>query len=104
MSMAVTRDQARKLVGKKIYALRKDGSVVSGKLVAIRGNRLVLEQPRGKKARVKGILPLALFDLLAIGESPYGFGGFGGPFYGGFGGPFYGGFGPFGGPFGGFWW
>jgi len=81
--MAVTRAQAKKLVGKKIYALKKDGSVVSGKLVGIRGNRLVLEQPRGK-AQVKGLLPLVLFDLLAIGESPYGFGG---PFYGGFGGP-----------------
>jgi|CeladaMinimDraft_18_1061708.scaffolds.fasta_scaffold00093_6 hypothetical protein len=99
--MAVTRAQAKKLVGKKIYALKKDGSVVSGKLVGIRGNRLVLEQPRGK-AQVKGLLPLVLFDLLAIGESPYGFGG---PFYGGFGGPFGGGFGPFGGPWGGgFWW
>jgi hypothetical protein len=98
--MAVTKEQAKKLVGRKIYAMKKDGSIVSGKLVAIRGNRLVLEQPRGM-ARVKGLLPLVLFDLLAIGESPYGFGGFGGPFYGGFG--------PYGGPFvgpwgGGFWW
>jgi hypothetical protein len=95
MSMAVTKEQARKLVGKKIYAMKKDGSIVSGKLVAIRGNRLVLEQPRGKKAQVKGILPLVLFDLLAIGASPYEFG----PFYGG-------GFGydPFFSPYGGFFW
>ena len=98
--MAVTKEQARKMVGRKIYALKKDGSIVSGKLVAIRGNQLVLEKPRGKKAQVKGILPLALFDLLAIGTSPYEFGGF----YGPFGGPFFGpwGGGPWGG--GGFWW
>jgi len=87
--MAVSKEQARKLVGRNIYALRKDGSVVSGKLVGIRGNRLVLEQPRGKKAQVKAILPLVLFDLLAIGTSPFEFGSFGGPFFGGFGpGPF----------------
>jgi len=100
--MAVTKEQARKLVGRKIYALRKDGSIVSGKLVAIRGNRLVLERPRGKKAQVKAILPLVLFDLLAIGASPYEFGPFGGPFYGPGFGP---GFGPFYGPYGGgFFW
>jgi len=97
--MAVTKEQARKLVGKKIYALKKDGSMVSGKLVAIRGNRLVLEQPRGKNVRVKGLLPLVLFDLLAIGSSPYEFGGFG-PWGGG---PFFGP-GPWGWGGGGFWW
>ncbi|WP_374020809.1 hypothetical protein ABU162_06795 [Paenibacillus thiaminolyticus] len=89
----VTKAQASKLVGKRIYALQKNGSVVSGKLIRISGNRLVLEQPKGKKVRTKAIIPLVLFDLLAIGTSPFAFGGF--PF--GFGG------GPFGfrgGPFG----
>ena len=82
----VTRSQARALVGKTIYAVRKDGSVVSGKLVRIHGNRLVLEAPAGKKVKTKAILPLVLFDLLAIGTVPFagGFGGFGG-FGGGFG-------------------
>jgi hypothetical protein len=96
--MAVKKEQVRKLIGREIYALKKDGSIVSGKLVGIRGNRLMLEQPRGK-AQVKGLLPLVLFDLLAIGSSPYEFGGFGGPFYGPGFGPFYG---PYGG--GGFFW
>lgn len=81
----VTRAQAQKLVGKNVYAVRKDGSVVSGKLVRISGNKLMLEQPKGKNVRTKAILPLVLFDLLAIGTVPFGFGGFG-PFGGGFGG------------------
>ncbi|WP_027087751.1 hypothetical protein [Cohnella panacarvi] len=93
----VTRAQAQKLVGQNIYAVRKDGSVVSGKLVRISGNRLLLEAPKGKTVRTKAIIPLVLFDLLAIGTIPFaGFGGFGG-----FGG--YGGFGPYGGGFGGWW-
>ncbi len=85
----VTRAQARKLIGRNVYAVRKDGSVISGKLVRISGNRLMLEAPRGKTVRTKAIIPLVLFDLLAIGTVPFaGFGGFG-PF--GFGGGFYGG-------------
>lgn len=86
----VTRAQAQKLVGKNVYAVRKDGSVVSGKLVRISGNKLMLEQPKGKNVRTKAILPLVLFDLLAIGTVPFGFGGGFGGFgpYGGFGGGF----------------
>jgi uncharacterized membrane protein YgcG len=86
----ITRSQAQKMVGKSIYAVRKDGSVVSGKLVRVQGNQLVLEQPKGKKVQTKAILPLVLFDLLAIGTFDGGFGfgrgfGFGGGFGGGFG-------------------
>lgn len=84
----ITRDQALKLVGKQVYAVRKDGTKVSGKLVRVSGNRLILERPKGKKASTKAILPLALFDVLAIGTAPFAFG--------------FGGFGPFG--FGRFWW
>jgi hypothetical protein len=87
----ITRSQVQKLVGKSIYAVRKDGSVVSGKLVRVKGNQLVLEPPKGK-VQTKAIIPLVLFDLLAIGTSPFGFGfggfdgfGFGGGFGGGFG-------------------
>ena len=83
----VTSAQARKLIGRNVYAVRKDGSVVSGKLVRISGNRLMLEAPKGKTVRTKAIIPLVLFDILAIGTSPFGFGGFG-PFGGGFGGGF----------------
>ncbi|THF73162.1 50S ribosomal protein L33 [Cohnella fermenti] len=91
----VTREQVVRLVGKTVYAKRKDGSVVSGKLVRISGNKLILEASGGKKARTKAIIPLVLFDLLAIGTTPYGWGGGG---FGGFGG--YGGFGGWGGG----WW
>lgn len=91
----VTKAQASKLVGKRIYALHKNGSVVSGKLIRISGNRLVLEQAKGKKVKTKAIIPLVLFDLLAIGTAPYAYGGY--P-YGGYGGYGYGGY-----PYGYFW-
>jgi hypothetical protein len=72
----ITRSQAQKMVGKQIYAVRKDSSVVSGKLVRIQGNQLILEQPKGKKVQTKAIVPLVLFDLLAIGtfDGGYGYG------------------------------
>lgn len=80
----ITRSQVQKLVGKQIYAVRKDGSVVLGKLVRISGNRLVLEPPKGK-VQTKLFLPLVLFDVLAVGTAAdgFGFGGFGG--FGGWG-------------------
>jgi hypothetical protein len=78
----VSRSQAQELIGHKVYALRKDGSVVSGRLVRVKGDQLSIEMTDGK-ARTKAFLPLVLFDLLAIGTSPFGFGGgFG---FGGFG-------------------
>ncbi|UUZ90777.1 hypothetical protein LJK87_33655 [Paenibacillus sp. P25] len=87
----VRKEDVMKLVGKQIYALRKDGTVVEGKLVRISGNRLVVK-PQGKQVKTSAILPLVLFDLLAIGTAPF-YGGFG---YGGYG---YGGY-----PYGGFYW
>lgn len=94
----VSRAQVRKLVGKSIYAMRKDGSVVSGRLVALRGNRLILSTSKGKGSKGKKVKtkafflwPLLLFDLLAIGTLPFWGGGFG---YGG-------GFGGYGGGYGG---
>lgn len=81
----VSRSQARKLVGKSIYAVRRDGSVVTGKLIKLRGDRLILASNKGSKGKkVKTnfwILPLVLFDLLAIGTLPFWGGGYGG--YGG---------------------
>jgi len=89
----VTRSETRRLIGKRIYALRKDGTVVSGKLVAVKGDKLYVRAASGNKAHVSALVPLVLFDLLAIGTSPFGFGS---PFgYGPFG---YGQFDPF------FWW
>ncbi|QHW33286.1 hypothetical protein GZH47_22500 [Paenibacillus rhizovicinus] len=96
----VTKEQAQKLVGKTIYAVRKDGSVVTGKLVRMHQNQLQLVPVvKGKEVQTRAIIPLVLFDLLAIGlfaGGGFGFGGFGPGFGPGFGGP---GFGPgFGGP------
>lgn len=91
---SVSREQVRKLVGKSIYAVRKDGSVVTGKLLRLRGDRLIVasnKRTKGKKVKTKGfgffLWPLILFDLLAIGTLGFwggGYGGYGGSY--GFGG------------------
>ena len=81
MQPAITKQQVRRLVGKKIYAVKKDGTVVIGKLRKLSGNRLIVEQASGKRAKTNLFIPLVLFDLLAIGllsEFGHGFGGFGG--------------------------
>ena len=38
----VSKEQVRKLIGKTVYAVRKDGTVASGKLVKIQQNKLYL--------------------------------------------------------------
>ncbi|WP_346010407.1 hypothetical protein [Paenibacillus sp. SYP-B3998] len=91
MTSQIRKEDVRKMVGKQIMALKKDGTSVSGKLVRISGNTLIVAPQKGKKVQVKAIIPLVLFDLLAIGTEPFAFGGFGGFPFGGFGGP-------------GFWW
>ncbi|KAA9008473.1 hypothetical protein F4V43_00905 [Paenibacillus spiritus] len=90
MAHPVTKQQVRQLIGKHIVAVTKDGTRVAGKLVRISGNRLVLKPSPGKKVQTKALIPLVLFDLLAVGVSPYayGYGGYGhgygpGPGYGG---------------------
>ncbi|MNE54838.1 hypothetical protein D3C76_251870 [compost metagenome] len=100
MSKTVTKKDAEKWLGKSITAYKKDGTIVTGKLVKISGNRLIVRPASGKKVKTKAIIPLVLFDLLAIGTAPYGYG------YGGYGG--YGGGYPYGNgygypPYGGFW-
>ncbi|SDN31768.1 hypothetical protein SAMN04487897_102487 [Paenibacillus sp. yr247] len=98
MTSKIRKEDVQKLVGKNIVALKKDGTSVAGKLVRISGNTLIVAPQKGKKVQVKAIIPLVLFDLLAIGTAPYAYGGYGG--YGGYG--YGGGFGyPYGG-FGGF--
>ncbi|WP_169086326.1 hypothetical protein [Paenibacillus sp. PL91] len=85
----VSKQEVRKLVGKSIYAVRPDGSVVTGKLVRVSQNKLVvapLKKDKGKIVKTNAILPLVLFDLLAIGTLPLWGGGFGGGFGGGYGG------------------
>lgn len=99
MAHPVTKKQVMKLVGKNIVAVKKDGSKVMGKLLRVSGNRLILQRVSGKKVQTKALIPLVLFDLLAVGTAPYAYGpygyGGGGP-YGGYGpgGPGYGGYGP----------
>lgn len=93
MKGGVGRQDAMKLIGKHIYAVKKDGTVATGKLVKISGGKLFLEQPKGRKVRTQAVIPLVLFDLLAIGTygayGPYGsYYGYGYPGYGyGFGYP-----------------
>ncbi|MFC9707475.1 hypothetical protein JNUCC31_24075 [Paenibacillus sp. JNUCC31] len=110
MKQHVTRDEAIKLIGKNIVAIKKDGTRVTGRLLKVSGNKLVLKRAVGKKVRTKAILPLVLFDLLAVATLPYAYGpgpgfGPGGPGYGpgygpgpkpgpGYGPGFGGGFGP----------
>lgn len=84
MRKQVTRTAAMKLIGKNIVAVKKDGTRVTGKLLKVSGNKLVLKHLGEKKVRTKAILPLVLFDLLAIATLPYAYGqgpGFG-PGYG----------------------
>ncbi|MEK8211919.1 hypothetical protein [Paenibacillus sp. FSL L8-0463] len=105
MAQPVTKKQVMKLVGRNIVAVKKDGSKVTGKLLRISGNRLILQRVSGKKVQTKALIPLVLFDLLAVGTAPYagGYGpGYGGYPYGGNGGygyNKYGGYAP--GPYGG---
>ncbi|GGA38035.1 hypothetical protein [Paenibacillus physcomitrellae] len=83
MKANAIESQAKKLVGKKVIAYKKDGGFVTGTLVKVSGKRLYVKPGAGKNVRTKAILPLALFDLLAIGTAPYATGGFGGyPGYG----------------------
>lgn len=109
MHKPVSKAKVKSYVGKQIVAYKKDGTMVTGKLVRVSGNRLfVAPETKGKKVRTKAIIPLVLFDLLAIGTAPYAYGGgYGGGFGGypvGYGGPGpgYGAFGP--GYGGGFFW
>ncbi|GGF81897.1 hypothetical protein GCM10010912_28760 [Paenibacillus albidus] len=101
MAQQVTKKQVMKLVGKRIVAVKKDGSQVTGKLLRISGNRLILQRISGKKVQTKALIPLVLFDLLAVGTAPYAYGGgygYGAPYGGGYGNGGYG-YGP--GPYGG---
>ncbi|AIQ56851.1 hypothetical protein [Paenibacillus borealis] len=103
MAQPVTKKQVLKLVGKNIVAVKKDGSRVMGKLLRVSGNRLVLQRIGGKKVQTKALIPLVLFDLLAVGTAPYAYGG-GGYGYGGapYGGGYGYGPGPVPGPYGGY--
>jgi len=63
MTKPVTKKQVMRLVGKQIIAVKKDGTQVTGKLLRVSGNRLILQRVSGKKVQTKAIIPLVLFDL-----------------------------------------
>ncbi len=83
----MNKSAIRKMVGKQVYAVHKKGGAISGKLVKVSGNRIYLQPlaKPGKKVRTNAIIPLALFDLLAIGTSPYAYGGYPYGYGGGYG-------------------
>ncbi|WP_379132718.1 hypothetical protein [Paenibacillus sp. sgz500958] len=89
MTQPVTKQQVMRLIGKNITAVKKDGTKVTGKLIRISGNRLIVQRVSGKKVQTKALIPLVLFDLLAVGTAPYAYGGYGygGAPYGGYGYP-----------------
>lgn len=72
--------QVKKLLGKPVFAVKRNGAVVTGKLVRIKGAELYI-QPLGKNRKVhtKALLPLVLYDVLAVGGA---YGGGYGPYYG----------------------
>ncbi|WP_159885908.1 50S ribosomal protein L33 [Paenibacillus puerhi] len=89
MHKAIRKQEVAKLVGKSIYAVNKDGSVVRGKLVKVSDGKLYVSvRSKGKSVRTSAVIPLVLFDLLAIGTLPFAGFGFGAPGFGfgGFGG------------------
>ena len=80
--MPLDRDFVKQLVGQHIYAVKRDGTVVTGKLVRVKGDKLYLAEDSAGGVRTNAFTPLVLFDLLAIGlfSNPFFFGGF--PFFG----------------------
>jgi hypothetical protein len=91
MQKAILKKDVRKMLGKTVYAVKKDGITVNGKLVRINGNQLILAPKKGKLVKTSALIPLVLFDLLAIGTTPYAGYGYGGYQYG-YGYPYGGGF------------
>ncbi|GIP60702.1 hypothetical protein QNH46_18735 [Paenibacillus woosongensis] len=71
--MVKISDQARKHLNKRVKIKTKTGAVLYGKIVKVSGNKLYLQvssvHERGSKAHAAFapfIIPLVLFDLLAI--------------------------------------
>jgi hypothetical protein len=79
--------QVNSLVGKQVYVLTRQGQIVDGILQKVDHGTIYLRATQSKKKKVgtsaffgfNPIAPLVLFDLLAIGTSPFAFGGF--PFF-----------------------
>ena len=89
--MQIKKTELKKLTGRIIYTINKKAMRISGKLVRISGNKLYIRPAsiNNKQVQINAIIPLVLFDLLAIGTSPYGYGypygyGVGSGYYGGY--------------------
>jgi hypothetical protein len=72
LQTTVSKQDVKKLVGQQIYAVKKDGSVLEGKLLQTKGNKLIVA-PQNKKVKTSAFIPLVLFDLLAIGTREFEF-------------------------------
>jgi hypothetical protein len=77
--MPVNTNKLKTLVGKKVYVLTRQGQVREGILHKIDRDKIYLNSS-SKKASTKAFTPFfnpfttfALFDLLAIEESPFFF-------------------------------
>ena len=96
MKRNITRTALINQLGKEVCIVKNNGRLLNGKLVKVKGNRLFLQQKYadGKKARTSALVPLVLFDLLAVEQAqgpfgpygPYGPGPFGYEPYGFYGG------------------
>src|SRR5262245_17933058 len=64
MKKQVRKQDVQKLIGKQIYAIKKDGTIVEGKLIRVSGNQMFIAPRKGKQVKTSAILPLVLFDLL----------------------------------------
>ncbi len=82
--MQINKKSLRKLTGRTIYVINNKNIKITGKLVKLSGNKIYLQPTSigNKKVRTSAILPLVLFDLLAVGTSPYALGYGGYPGYG----------------------
>ncbi len=69
MQQPISHERMKSLVGKSVFAIRRDGSRVEGTLVGIQNGQLMLQsKPVAKKMSVSNIvMPLVLYDLLVIG-------------------------------------
>ncbi len=89
--MKINKKTIRKLTGRTVYVINNKNVRLTGKLIKVSGQKLYL-QPTSigdKKVKTSAILPLVLFDLLAVGTLPYtaGYGGYAGYGYPGYGYP-----------------
>lgn len=80
----VSEQFAQQLIGQNIQAMQKDGSIVVGRLVRVMGGVAYLQPidaDQGKTVKTKAVIPLVLFNLLAISTLPFVYGGYPRPVY-----------------------